>query len=114
MKSGEGVSTGHSNSTTDWAGGFAGLLELFRQLEEGGDHGRNRPRRRRGDAHTSIRDYVSARVPRHHDAGRGAGVVDKAVTAASQGAKDKTQMGEVNVARGCLEGVREAVAEMMN
>jgi 20S proteasome alpha/beta subunit len=41
-------------------------------------------------------------------------VVDKAVTAAAQGAKDKSQMEVANVARGCLEGVREAIAEMMN
>jgi hypothetical protein len=41
-------------------------------------------------------------------------VVDKAVTAAALGAKDKSQMEMANVTRGCLEGVREAIAEMMN
>jgi hypothetical protein len=34
-------------------------------------------------------------------------VVDKAVHAAVLGAKDKSQMEVANVARGCLEGVRE-------
>jgi 20S proteasome alpha/beta subunit len=41
-------------------------------------------------------------------------VVDKAVTAAKQAAKDKSQTEVANVTRGCLEGVREAIAEMMN
>jgi len=41
-------------------------------------------------------------------------VVDKAVTASVLGAKDKSQLEVTNVARGCLEGVREAIAEMMN
>jgi hypothetical protein len=42
-------------------------------------------------------------------------VVDKAVHAAAEpGAKDKSQMEVLNVARGCLAGVREAIAEMMN
>jgi hypothetical protein len=41
-------------------------------------------------------------------------VVDKAVRAAALGAKDKSQMEVANVARGCLEGVREAIAEIMN
>ena len=41
-------------------------------------------------------------------------VVDKAVHAAALGAKDKSQMDVLNVARGCLAGVREAIAEMMN
>jgi hypothetical protein len=41
-------------------------------------------------------------------------VVDKAVHAAALGAKDKSQMEVANVARGCLEGVRETIAEIMN
>jgi hypothetical protein len=41
-------------------------------------------------------------------------VVDKAVTAAAQAAKDKSQTEVANVTRGCLEGVREAITEMMN
>jgi hypothetical protein len=41
-------------------------------------------------------------------------VVDKAVHATALGAKDQSQMEVANVARRCLEGVREAIAEMMN
>ena len=41
-------------------------------------------------------------------------VVDKAVVAAAEGTQDRTQMEVANVTRRCLEGVREAVVEMMN
>jgi hypothetical protein len=36
------------------------------------------------------------------------------VRAAALGAKDKSQIEVANVARGCLEGVREVIAEIVN
>ena len=92
-----------------------GAVRILRQVEQGGYHGQYRTRDRVGRSHATIRN-LQALV--YHGAMTPAGtleVVDKAVHAAAEpGAKDKSQMEVLNVARGCLAGVREAIAEMMN